>query len=40
MVFKKIERLTAFIIPNQVRQEIEEKGIISYVFIKQEDSRK
>lgn len=32
MVFKKIERLTAFIIPNQVRQEIEEKGIISYVF--------
>ncbi len=32
MVFKKIERLTAFIIPNQVRQEIEEKGILSYGF--------
>ena len=32
MVFGKVKRFTAFIIPNQVRQEIEEKGLISYCF--------
>ena len=32
MVFGKIKQFTAFIIPNQVQQEIEEKGILNYVF--------